>query len=151
MEIIWEKSLKIIKEKVTQQNFDTWIQPLKIHSIEGENIQLAVPNKFFRDWLSDNYQAVLRDAISAVTGFKPNIHFLIDGRVQAPLPAAAEKTAEPPQRRNSSSIPSNLNPQYSFERFVVGPSNQFAHAACVAVAEQPAKNYNPLFLYGGVG
>lgn len=151
MEIIWEKILKIIKDKVTQQNFETWIQPLKIHALEGENIHLAVPNKFFRDWLADNYQTVIREAFSAVAGFKPNIHFLIDGRVQAPLRAASEKVTELPQKRNSGSLPSNLNPQYSFERFVVGPSNQFAHAACVAVAEQPAKNYNPLFIYGGVG
>ncbi|MFB3925051.1 MAG: chromosomal replication initiator protein DnaA [Syntrophales bacterium] len=152
MEIIWEKSTKIIKEKLTRQNFETWIQPLKIQSIEGEDVYLSVPNKFFRDWLTENFMDIIKHALSSTTGIEMNVHFLIDGKSQAaqrntPVEVHERKTPA----RVVQGLNSSLNPNYSFERFVVGPCNQFAHAACVAVAEQPAKNYNPLFIYGGVG
>ena len=154
MEIIWEKSKKAIQERVSQQNYETWIQPLKLASIEGESANLLVPNKFFKDWLSENFLPIIQESLTSSAGIDVKVQFIVDGKGQ---PTSRNYVEEQPEKKVHSRkqtaprINSSLNPNYSFERFVVGPCNQFAHAACVAVAEQPAKNYNPLFIYGGVG
>ena len=156
MDILWEKTIKIIKEKVSQHNFDTWIRPIQISALDGEFVQLRVPNRFFRDWLIDNYLPLIREAMKSEVGIPFQVDFVIDQEnnqihdVESKSGAtSSEKSTpkRPPRPRANSS----LNANYSFDRFVVGASNQFAHAASVAVAEQPAKNYNPLFIYGGVG
>lgn len=153
MEIIWEKSKRTIQDKVSQQNFETWIQPLKLVLLEGENAHLAVPNKFFKDWLTENFLPIIQESLTAATGINLKIQFIVDGKGFAPPKSSEDASAEKSFHRKAAAprMNSSLNPNYSFERFVVGPCNQFAHAACMAVAEQPAKNYNPLFIYGGVG
>lgn len=156
MNILWEKSLQIIKEKVSQQNFDTWIRPIQIHSMDGNKVFLSVPNRFFREWLMENYSTVIQESLSSVSGIKVQVDFLIvpdgsPGGIHAKHFEHKKETLEKPIPSPQRKMYKTLNPQYSFERFVVGPSNQFAHAASVAVAEKPAKNYNPLFIYGGVG
>ncbi len=156
VDILWEKGLQIIKEKVSQQNFETWIRPIKISSLEGNNVTLHVPNKFFKDWLIENYHAVIKNSLASVAGVDLKIDLQIAQEIkkaQGSLRRAGEhqektRTQKKPARSGNNQ---SLNQHYSFERFVVGPCNQFAHAASVAVAEQPAKNYNPLFIYGGVG
>jgi chromosomal replication initiator protein len=156
LEIIWEKTLQIIKKKVSQQNFETWLMPIKIISMEGNHIHLSVPNKFFKDWLLENYHPIIIDTISSLTGNSINVDFIIsedDEKIKGAL-TRGERGQNAPRAKNKqtrSKFSQSLNPYYSFERFVVGSCNQFAHAASVAVAEQPAKNYNPLFIYGGVG
>lgn len=156
MDILWEKSLHVIKDKVSQQNFDTWIRPIKISSMEGSNITLHVPNKFFKDWLLENYHAVIREALTSIAGIdlKVDLQIAMDAKKSQGATRRAgdhqEKT-RPHKKSTRSGNNHSLNQHYSFQRFVVGPCNQFAHAASVAVAEQPAKNYNPLFIYGGVG
>ncbi|ABC75880.1 chromosomal replication initiator protein [Syntrophus aciditrophicus SB] len=153
---LWEESIKIIKEKISPQNFETWIRPLKVVSLEGNHASLSVPNKFFKDWLTENYRDVISDAVSSSAGKDYAIDFVIlqesEKNSRSAHPARKKKIIEQiPQEKIRPKIHPTLNPNYSFERFVVGSSNQFAHAAAVAVAEQPAKNYNPLFIYGGVG
>lgn len=156
MDILWEKSLHIIKDKVSQQNFDTWIRPIKISSLEGSNITLHVPNKFFKDWLMENYHTVIKDALASIAGIdlKVDLQIALDAKKSQSSTRRAgdhqEKTRSPKKSVRSGTNQS-LNQHYAFDRFVVGPCNQFAHAASVSVAEQPAKNYNPLFIYGGVG
>ena len=124
-------------------------------SIDEQDARLAVPNRFFRDWLTDNYQNVIADSLRAATGRSYRIDFVIthEKRQQENLAMSlpAEKDSRPPKKSLRVQPLTSLNPNYTFERFVIGASNQFAHAASVAVAEQPAKNYNPLFIYGGVG
>jgi len=156
LEILWEKSLQIIKEKVSQQNFETWIRPIKIISMEGSHISLSVPNKFFKDWLLENYHSIIKDAMAFLAGGDINVDFLVSQDHEKGQASVRKREHHPETpRAKSKSLRSKtsntLNPHYSFERFVVGSCNQFAHAASVAVAEQPAKNYNPLFIYGGVG
>ena len=152
MEILWEKSIKLIKEKVSQHNFDTWIRPIKVASLEGDQIYLSVPNKFFKDWLMENYRPVIADSLTSVSGVGLVVNFLIgeDGAQNPAKSPAIEKMISAPRKAPLVRTNPSLNQNYSFERFVVGASNQFAHAAAVSVAEQPAKNYNPLFIYGGV-
>lgn len=155
MDQAWKEAYKIIKENVSEQNFETWIKPLKIMSIDEQDARLAVPNRFFRDWLMDNYQNVIADSLRAATGRSYRIDFVIthEKRQQdnSAMPLTAEKETRQPKKSLRVQPLTSLNPNYTFERFVIGASNQFAHAASVAVAEQPAKNYNPLFIYGGVG
>jgi chromosomal replication initiator protein len=157
LEHLWEKSLVFIKEKVTQQNFDTWINPLRICSLEGSNCQLSVPNKFFRDWLTENFTDIIKHSVSRAAGTDMKITFVVDKSTPEKGPVQEDREAETPKKLPKKSettrlrIHHSLKPNYSFDRFVVGPSNQFAHAAALAVAEQPASNYNPLFIYGGVG
>ena len=156
MDILWEKSLHIIKEKVSQQNFETWIRPIKISSMEGNNITLNVPNKFFKDWLIENYHSVIKATLTSLAGIDLKVDLQIAQEIKKSHGSVRrhgehhEKTRTP-SKSVRSGVHHSLNPHYSFERFVVGPCNQFAHAASVAVAEQPAKNYNPLFIYGDVG
>jgi chromosomal replication initiator protein len=155
LDIIWEKTVSKIKEKISQQNFETWITPIKIVSKEEGNVQLSVPNKFFRDWLVDNYFSVIKKCLYEVTDVDMNISFVINQESGK----SASSTDHVVKLRDSLALKKgqrvkphpSLNPNYSFERFVVGPSNQFAHAASIAVSEQPAKNYNPLFIYSDVG
>ncbi|MDA8125014.1 MAG: chromosomal replication initiator protein DnaA [Deltaproteobacteria bacterium] len=155
LDIVWEKTVKIIKEKVSQQNFETWIRPIRIDALEGDHATLAVPNRFFRDWLVENFLSLIREAMKSVAGVNYEVQFLVeqenpqDQEKEGKPAPVAEKAA--PQKKDRATLNSTLNPNYNFARFVVGASNQFAHAASVAVADQPAKNYNPLFIYGGVG
>jgi chromosomal replication initiator protein len=156
LEILWEKTLKIIKEKVSQQNYETWLYPIRITAMEMDQIRLAVPNRFIRDWLIDNYFDLIRESVKAAAGVPLQVTFFVEqenhnpssGEKRGSLSVEEKKTQKKavPIKANAT-----LNLNYSFDRFVVGACNQFAHAASVAVAEQPAKNYNPLFIYGGVG
>ncbi|PKN81652.1 MAG: chromosomal replication initiator protein DnaA, partial [Deltaproteobacteria bacterium HGW-Deltaproteobacteria-1] len=156
MESVWDKATKIIQDKVTKQNFDTWIKPIKIVAMEDKCIQLAVPNKFFKDWLMDNYLSMIKNTLHSVIGISVDIDFILSrDKEKKPEAAVLPFEQERNQAGNSHSSRNKnisfLNGNYTFDRFVVGPSNQFAHAASIAVAKQPAKNYNPLFIYGGSG
>ncbi|OPY86142.1 MAG: Chromosomal replication initiator protein DnaA [Syntrophaceae bacterium PtaU1.Bin231] len=144
----------MIRGKVSQQNFETWIRPIRLIAVDGENVSLAVPNRFFKDWLMENYLPLLQEALSSAVGQSVNIQFVIgQTRERAVVSVRRQdvKNGAVPEKAGKPAIHPSLNPQYSFERFVIGACNQFAHAASMAVAEQPAKNYNPLFIYGGVG
>jgi len=156
LDILWEKTLKIIREKVSQQNFETWVSPIRITSMEGDQIHLAVPNRFIRDWLMENYFDLIRESIKSAAGVPLHVTFQVEQ--ENARDAAGEKGAIPPtpekaapKKAVKSKAHTTLNQNYSFDRFVVGACNQFAHAASMSVADQPAKNYNPLFIYGGVG
>ena len=149
MEAFWNEGVKIIKEKVSQQNFDTWIKPIRIISLEDNNVLLGVPNKFFEDWLVDNYIDLIGSSLSNVSGTDVEIKFVVSKSEEhnpSSRRGVQKAVRSTPVRPHAS-----LNTKYTFERFVVGASNQFAHAAALSVAEQPARNYNPLFVYGGVG
>ena len=133
MENFWNKSIDIIKEKVTKQNFETWISPVRISSMDGPDVELSVPNRFFRDWLTEHYLGIIKESLSFVAGVPLNLKLIIDktppqGKkvVEATVPVAAPsqngRMERPPKFHPS------LNTNYNFERFVVGPSNQFAHA-----------------------
>jgi chromosomal replication initiator protein len=155
LDILWEKTTNLIKEKVSPQNYETWIRPIRILAVDNNEVHLSAPNKFFRDWLQENYTIVIENALSSTAGMDLHVEFLISQ--ESPKPSEKIKSCEgwspasggKPLKTLSAQI--SLNPNYTFERFVIGQCNQFAHAAAVAVAEQPAKNYNPLFIYGGVG
>ncbi|HPE07424.1 MAG TPA: chromosomal replication initiator protein DnaA [Smithellaceae bacterium] len=156
MESVWDKATKIIQEKVSKQNFDTWIKPIKIVAMEDKCVQLSVPNKFFKDWLMDNYLSMIKNTLHSVVGISVDIDFMLSKEKEKKQEAAVLPFEQ--SQNNNGSTPavrnkniSYLNSNYTFDRFVIGPSNQFAHAASIAVAKQPAKNYNPLFIYGGSG
>ena len=156
MESVWDKATKIIQEKVPRHNYDTWIKPIKIVAMEDKCIHLAVPNKFFKDWLMDNYLSLIKNTLQGVIGISVDIDFTLskDKEIKqepAVLPFEQDQNHHGTMPVNRNKNISYLNSNYTFDRFVVGPSNQFAHAASIAVAKQPAKNYNPLFIYGGSG
>ena len=155
MDSFWDKTSKIIQEKISKQNFDTWIKPIKIVAMEDQCVQLAVPNKFFKDWLVDNYSSTIKQSLKDAAGLDVNIDFVLSKNKEkdyepANRPASNTKSSSSATASRSKNF-SFLNDNYNFDRFVVGSCNQFAHAASVAVAKQPAKNYNPLFIYGGSG
>lgn len=149
MSDLWSEGLSKIKEEVGRQNFETWIAPIHFGGINKREILLEVPNKFFRDWLTEHYLEMIEKVLRASTKQDLKVVFHVHEKRTVPSvekpPKRDEKERERVQRSN------NLIPKYTFSNFVVGASNQFAHAACVAVANQPGDNYNPLFIYGGVG
>jgi len=155
LDILWEKCLNIIKENVSQQNFDTWIRPIRITSLQDNCILLSVPNRFFKDWLKENYYSLLKDSLVSLVGTDINIDFEISQNPEKQNNylnnIMSDRSSPTMGKMVKVRINPSLNPNYNFDRFIVGASNQFAHAACIAVSEQPAKNYNPLFIYGGVG
>jgi chromosomal replication initiator protein len=146
-EEIWRRSLAALETRVAKQSFDTWFKPLAIDSFEGYDVSIAVPNTFFGDWLREHYHDLLLEELSRASERSDlRLQFVVrDAGPSAGAAPAAEP--EPARARRSQSV----NPRYTFDSFVVGSCNQFAHAACLAVAESPARAYNPLFLYGGVG
>ena len=154
---MWNDALVYIQEKVPKQVFETWFTPVVLDRIEDTTAYLAVPNKFFGEWLGEHYRDLLAEAVSvAQGGGHLDVSFVVNHK-QAPSSSPAQQESGPADTAGRGFVASRskrgvqLNPKYTFKSFVVGAGNQFAHAACMAVAEQPAKAYNPLFLYGGVG
>lgn len=153
VETVWQEALQYIQAKVPRQVYDTWFIPAQLDRIEDSTAHIGVPNKFFGDWLHTHYATLLAEAVSTARGGgNLAVNFVIfskpPARQQDPQAAlnAARSAGLPKARRGI-----QLNPKYTFDNFVVGAGNQFAHAACMAVADQPGKTYNPLFIYGGVG
>ncbi len=151
----WVDILDFISPKIGDEAIDTWFQPLELEGVTEEQATIRVPNRFFGEWLGRNYKDLLIEAFQYVEGIKPTdiIFVLKEEEVKEPLqtvkPVQKEEHRLPlPPKNRRQQLP---NPKYTFDTFVVGASNQFAHAACLAVAESPAKSYNPLFIYGGVG
>ncbi len=150
-ESVWNQTLAFIQGKVPKQVFDTWFVPVRLQGIEDSTARIEVPNKFFGEWLGQHYGNLLAEALAAVRGEgEVGVAFVTSQKPQgreAPPQAPPIRGSQPRRERRMV----NLNPKYTFTSFVVGASNQFAHAASMAVAEAPARAYNPLFIYGGVG
>jgi chromosomal replication initiator protein len=146
---LWAQAVAEIKERIGRQNYETWIKPIGFISRNKNEICLDVPNKFFRDWLTEHYLAQIQDILSTLAKHDVKVVFEINEKTNRQ--ANAEKGVKREERERVQKSNSNLVPKYTFQNFVVGASNQFAHAACVAVANQPGEHYNPLFIYGGVG
>ena len=134
-----------LKERLGLHNFDTWIKPLQLTEVNDTAVTLGVPSPLFRDWLTNNYLEAITEEFSRLYNRSMRVVLWVN----PPLRSEGEKTA--PVRNLREAEASTLIPRYTFENFVVGTSNQFAHAACLAVANKPADHYNPLFIYGGVG
>jgi len=146
---LWTQAVAEIKERIGRQNYETWIKPIGFISRNKNEICLDVPNKFFRDWLTEHYLEQIQDILSTLAKHEVKVVFEINEKTNRQ--ANAEKGVKREERERVQKSNSNLVPKYTFQNFVVGASNQFAHAACVAVANQPGEHYNPLFIYGGVG
>jgi chromosomal replication initiator protein len=151
---VWHETLAYIQGKVPKQVYDTWFTPIHLERIEDSTAQLGVPNKFFGDWLSQHYGTLLAEAVSAARGGEETaITFVIFHKQATRQPENSGSTAATSRQNTVARAKRGiqLNPKYTFKNFVVGAGNQFSHAACMAVAEQPAKAYNPLFIYGETG
>jgi chromosomal replication initiator protein len=149
---IWDRILARIETKVNRHSFYTWFKPASFLDDDGQTLAIRVPNPMIKDWLLKHYSAVLAEALSEVGRADTKVLFFPEGSErEAPAPAAENGVDETPSSPAPVTSVRGLNPRYSFDTFVVGPSNQFAEAASRAVAEAPSRSYNPLFIYGGVG
>jgi chromosomal replication initiator protein len=148
---LWDEVLAIIKEDMNEVSYNTWLKPIKPLHINDNVIYLQAPEEFLRDMLVKRYNNLLTNAFTYVLNDNEiSIKILTPGE-EIDEQKMIEKRDKSFVYQNGNSIKSFLNPKYKFDSFIVGKSNQFAHAASLAVAESPATAYNPLFLYGGVG
>ncbi|MDH3591584.1 MAG: chromosomal replication initiator protein DnaA, partial [Planctomycetota bacterium] len=156
----WERVASILRRSVPRQQFETWFRGVRLLHLSSERVVLTVPNNFLREWIHRKYSGVLRRALREVAGGDPLIEIEIaDDRGVAPAegaaPAASAPAPAPPLTRRPPIAYGEsdviLNTGYQFEAFVPGPSNNFAYAASLAVADSTGKSYNPLFLHGSVG
>jgi len=149
---IWEQVLACIETKVNRHSFLTWFKPTSFVADSGSAITIRAPNPLFRDWLPKHYSAVIEEALAEVGRASTAVEFVVtEGEIE-PIPEGKpEPEPAPAPDLPPITSPAGLNPRYTFDSFIVGSSNQFAHAAARAVAEAPSRSYNPLFIYGGVG
>jgi chromosomal replication initiator protein len=152
---LWEQILARVETKVNRHSFYTWFKPTSFIAENSAVVTVRVPNPLFKDWLTKHYSGVISEALVEVRKGNLNVDFVAEGPADittiplSPEEAIAFEAAPPPEQVTAGSA--GLNPRYTFDSFIVGSSNQFAHAACRAVAEAPSRSYNPLFIYGGVG
>ena len=150
----WEEILARIETKVNRHSFYTWFRPTTFVAEDRSSVTVRVPNVLFKDWLTRHYAGVITEAASELKRPGLVVNFVADSPTAVPIiPLGADDTTviesvPPPAAQHG---PAGLIPRYVFDTFIVGSSNQFAHAACRAVAEAPSRSYNPLFIYGGVG
>ena len=155
---LWQDTLSQLESNLNPQHFNTWIKPLKLVKLEKDLIILEVPNRFILDWIKDNYANLIKKILTELSAVSYKLQIKVSGTAEQ-SPFIAQPTEEPetpvPQEtllnNNNHANGINLNRKYTFDEFVSGSSNQFACAAALAVANNPATTYNPLFIYGGVG
>ncbi len=152
MQGLWEAALSTLEGRIKPHNFEMWLRPIQCRAVDGSRITLSAPSKWIKEWFQDNYQAIVLDALRAQTN--QDYEILFEVREADPIPEPADNTPKSGPIELKVDKPaevSDLLGKYTFDAYVVGPSNQLAHAASRAVAETPAHKYNPLFIYGGVG
>jgi chromosomal replication initiator protein len=143
----WDKILQHMERRVNPHSFQTWFRPTRQQGTENGKLLIKVPNRMFRKKLSETYGSLLEAVLTEVGMAETRVEFLCDEPDAPPPPSPLVRQS----RLDFDAVDHQLNPRYTFDSFVVGNSNQFAHAASLAVAENPSKAYNPLYLYGGVG
>lgn len=150
--LLWQKLREHLHQQMSPQNFDTWIDPVEA-TLEGNRLTLYVPDQYFHELFISHHFRQVEDAVRALGGqdFEIDILCQQDTNLDEVKPKRVEVVEDYQNAPVTASIPFQLDERYTFSSFVVGPSNQLAHAASMAVASDPAKNYNPLFIYGGVG
>jgi chromosomal replication initiator protein len=143
----WQEILQGVKKKVDQNSYETWFEPTLYIGQEKDILYIKVPNSYFRDWLSFHYSGLIGETAQGLFGKPYEIKYIFD---ETPGPFM-RRSPEERRAQHGPLLSPNLNPHYTFETFVIGACNQFAHAAALAVAKNPAKSYNPLYIYGGAG
>lgn len=164
---LWEQCLDYLKDEIPEKKFNTWIRP--IHAkLQQDKLALLAPNKFVKEYINDNFLPLIEATLSSLTDNTPPAIVLSIGTREESNNASGNSTHHPtptqptnttPKKSSSSGLQfgpnaqskTNINPQFTFENFVIGKSNQLAHAATLQVAQNPGQTYNPLFIYGGVG
>ena len=151
---LWDEVLTRIEAKVNRHSFYTWFRPTAFAAEDRATVTVRVPNTLFKDWLTKHYSGVINEALTELK--RPNISVTFIVEPQSEIAPAIALGVDEAAVIESATAPGatghvGLNPRYTFDTFIVGSSNQFAHAACRAVAEAPSRSYNPLFIYGGVG
>lgn len=147
---LWQRTLDILENELSSNSFDTWMRYTQLVDFRGNVMVILVPNEFAKDWLESRYYNLIKNTLQLLVNEDVQLEFVLN----TPHPKNSKKDAaqwqvRAPQLDETLSTP--LNPKYTFDTFIIGNSNRFAHAAALAVAETPAKAYNPLFIYGGVG
>ncbi|MCB5239286.1 MULTISPECIES: chromosomal replication initiator protein DnaA [Niallia] len=147
---LWNNALSTIETKISKPSFDTWLKPTKAHSLQGDLLVVTAPNEFARDWLEERYSQLIAEILYEITGEELLVKFIIP---QNQIEEEFDQQISTKQKKKEEEVTEQtiLNSKYTFDTFVIGSGNRFAHAASLAVAEAPAKAYNPLFIYGGVG
>ncbi|WP_010094628.1 chromosomal replication initiator protein DnaA [Ornithinibacillus scapharcae] len=146
---LWKATLEKIEEKISKPSFDTWLKDTNAESLEGSTLTISAPNEFARDWLEEQYSDLIQKILLEVTGAQLKLKLIVlDNVVEDDVKPKPRVKQNIPDVHDGKTM---LNPKYTFDTFVIGSGNRFAHAASLAVAEAPAKAYNPLFIYGGVG
>ena len=151
---LWDQILARIETKMNRHTFYTWFRPTAFVTEDRSSVTVRVPDATFQNWLTKHYGGVIAEVMAELNRPNVTVNFVTDTVVPEVPPidlgpdeaATLDAGAAPPQTSHG-----GLNPRYTFDTFIVGSSNQFAHAACRAVAEAPSRSYNPLFIYGGVG
>jgi chromosomal replication initiator protein len=154
-EQIWQAAQEELRFQLSKPSYETWLKNASLVGREKNAFKIGVPTKLAKDWLEDRYSAMIKETLSAIVSGDVSVAFeVVPGQTEARGGRAAVAVAEEPPAEVEDPVlteASQLNPKFQFQHFVVGNNSRFAHAACRAVAETPAKAYNPLFLYGGVG
>jgi chromosomal replication initiator protein len=158
LDSLWARLLESLSHQLAPAVFDSWLRPCRLLAVQGEHLQIGAPNRFSRDWLLQHHLQTLQSAAEECVGGHPRVSIVVDETAATALAQSVAATPPAPPAGSSGGTASGtsgaaqrLNPRYTFDAFVVGSSNQFAQAACQAVAELPSRAYNPLFIYGGVG
>ncbi|RJQ31896.1 MAG: chromosomal replication initiator protein DnaA [Actinobacteria bacterium] len=144
LELVWNETLKIIKSQLNTPTFKTWFKNVYPNHLGDSRLVVGVPSDFAKEWLENRYAPMLTAALQEVAGVPMDVEFEVNG-------APEHQEEEPPNQEPFRRKVVRLSPKYTFDSFVIGSSNRFAHAAALAVAERPYEAYNPLFVYGGVG
>ncbi|BDG61872.1 chromosomal replication initiator protein DnaA [Caldinitratiruptor microaerophilus] len=161
-DLVWSQTLEVLERQLPSASFETWLKKTRALALTGDTVVVGVPNEFAKDRLASRYASLIRQSLRQVTQRNLNLRFVVPGDspnaqvAASAFPAGYDGVAEAPPSAPGTPPAGDspykpLNPKYTFDTFVVGASNRFAHAAALAVAEQPARTYNPLFIYGGVG
>ncbi len=147
MNLLWEECKQELAKSIDSHNFVSYIQPTTALDMQDGELSILVPSAFFADWIEKNYMKAIREVLVAKAGPEVRVKFVVDPQkpkveVRAPAPVA---------RHKKKALPPQFKPQYSFDSFVVGKSNEFAYSSALTCAKNPGSKYNPLYLYGGVG
>jgi chromosomal replication initiator protein len=147
---VWQEVLSILKTEVNPQTYQTWLRPTRYSHVAGTTLFVRVPNREFQEWIQEHFGVMIQAAIGRLSRGVEEVSYVMEEPVERKAAGNGEPKAVQ-GKLDFESVDHQLNPRYTFDTFVVGSCNQFAHAAACAVAESPSKIYNPLFLYGGVG